>query len=98
MNKFFLFVTIFLFSTPTYAQRMSDSRVNTGQMQQWQFCMKVAQITHQPCRVVLNDLRKFMNSQQMVQITTPLTLIEADLYPVTIVIPREQNFHRRRHR
>jgi len=64
----------------------------------WQFCIKVAQLTHQPCRVVLRDLQTFMNTQPVVQITTPLTLLTVDLSPVTIpATPHEHRPHRKGH-
>lgn len=98
MTRIFLLAALLLFATPVDAQRIGGRSVTAAQVQQWQFCVKVAQITHQPCRVALNNLRMYMNTQPVVQITNPITVIEADLHPLRTNIPRERYFHRKRHR
>jgi hypothetical protein len=94
MTRIFLLAALLILTTPVNAQRITGKGIGA----QWQFCVKVAQVTHQPCRIALDSLRTFMNSQPVVQISTPLTLIDVDLNPLSVDIPRERHFHRRRHR
>lgn len=100
MTRILTIAALLLFAIPADAQRNPRFRFvqDSVRVTQMQFCMKLMQVVHQPCRLVLSDLRQFMTNQPIISIDTPLTLLDADLHPLPVDIPRERFFHRRRHR
>jgi hypothetical protein len=100
MTRILTIAAFLFFAIPSDAQRNPRFRFvqDSVRISQMQFCMKLAQLTHQPCRQVISDLRQFTANQPIVTINNPLNLLDADLHPLPVDIPRERFFHRRRHR